>query len=126
MVLMLLALHAAIHSTAPGLGCRRSSITRLSAILSSPFSNATRFFKLVEKSISPRMALSVIAETCGFRFIMSAISSMHSILISVESISITASPNWLRRCASGTNAQSICCDAQNVCTSATSLKLLGK
>jgi hypothetical protein len=41
------------------------------------------------------MAASVMAATCGFRPCMSAISSMHSMVIRVESMSIATSLNSL-------------------------------
>ena len=54
---------------------------------SSPFNNATRSRKLSVKSISPRMARSVMAFTCSPTPARSASSSITSVSISVESIS---------------------------------------
>ena len=56
-----------------------------------PSSSATRRVRLSANSSSPRMAASVISDTCGFRPCMSAISSMHSMVIRVESMSIATS-----------------------------------
>ena len=54
---------------------------------SSPLSIATRRRKLSAKSISPRIALSVIARTSAPTPARSASSSITSVSISVESIS---------------------------------------
>ena len=53
-----------------------------------PLSRATRWRRLVLKSaISPRMVASVIAATSALRPTASAISSTHSMLMRVESMS---------------------------------------
>ena len=54
---------------------------------SSPFSKATRSLKLSRKSISPRIARSVISCTCSPTPARFASSSITSVSISVESIS---------------------------------------
>ena len=54
---------------------------------SSPLSRATRREKLSRKSISPRMALAVIARTSSPTPARSASSSITSVSISVESMS---------------------------------------
>ena len=54
---------------------------------SNPFNNATRSRKLSVKSISPRMARSVIAFTCSPTPARMASSSITSVSISVESMS---------------------------------------
>ncbi|MCY1512873.1 hypothetical protein D9M68_473490 [compost metagenome] len=81
-------LQAATSSVAPGLSFRRSSYTCCSAATGTPCSSATRRRRLSLKSlISPRIVASVIAATSAFLPTASAISSMHSMLISVESMS---------------------------------------
>ncbi|MNU03523.1 hypothetical protein D3C72_2475820 [compost metagenome] len=53
-----------------------------------PTNLSTRWRRLSLKSvISPRMVASVIAATSAFLPVASAISSMHSMVISVESMS---------------------------------------
>ena len=79
------------NSLAPKESKSLSSNTCCKAVASKPFNSATRCVKLSRKSNSPRMADSVIAATSFFKPCMSAISSMHSMVISVESISITKS-----------------------------------
>ena len=54
--------------------------------------NPMRRRRLSANSISPRIAASVIAATSALSPCMSAISSMHSIVISVESMSISTRP----------------------------------
>src|SRR5205085_4962438 len=55
---------------------------------------------------SPRMALAVTAATSVFMPCMSAISSMHSIVMSVESMSKATSRTRVRLRSRGTNAKS--------------------
>ena len=63
-----------------------SAMSRIT-LSSSPFSSATRRVKLSLKSISPRMALAVMAFTSSPTPARMASSSMHSVSISVESMS---------------------------------------
>ena len=78
----------AIHSSAPLFKKRRSVKTVSNAEVLIPFSKLTRCVREPSKSMSPRIADSVILATCGLMLFMSAISSMHSMPISVESISL--------------------------------------
>ena len=87
--------------SAPGLSLSLSSNTRSNTDVSSPLSKATRWRNDVSKLISPRIAASVIAETSGLALIKSAISSTHSILIKVESISVTSNLTSLGSNCSG-------------------------
>ena len=80
-----------------------SSIT----LASSPLSSATRRVKLSLKSISPRMALSVMAFTSAPTPALSASSSMHSAWISVESMSKQMSRRMRRYMSSFWNEKSI-------------------
>ena len=80
-----------------------SSIT----LASSPFSKATLRVKLSLKSISPRMALSVIALTSAPTPALSASSSIHSVCMSVESISKHISRRMRRYMSSFWNEKSI-------------------
>ena len=59
----------------------------------------TRSRRAPSKSSSPRMARSVISETCAFTPAKSASSSMHSTLMIVESMSAISSR--LRRPSTG-------------------------
>ena len=70
----------------PSVMGRFSAISRIT-LSSKPFSRATRSVKLSVKSISPRMARSVISLTLSPTPARSASSSIHSVWISVESIS---------------------------------------
>ncbi len=90
---------------APRDSCRRSSYTLCSAATSSPSRSATRRVRLSRKSISPRIAAPVMAATCGLMPIMSAISSMHSMVISVESMSIATSPHAVESLIPGDKAE---------------------
>ena len=65
---------------------RFSAMSRIT-LTSSPLSSATRLVKLSLKSISPRMALSVMAFTWSPTPARMASSSIHSVWMSVESIS---------------------------------------
>ena len=100
------ALSAPISSRAPGLSCSRSRYTVSSASALRPSSRATRRLSDSRKSISPRMAASVISATWAFLPHWSAISSMHSMSISVESMSVTNRPKSFRRRPAGTKAKS--------------------
>ena len=60
--------------------------------------------RLSLKSSSPFMAASVMVATSALKPFMSAISSMHSILIRVESISVMNTRMSVRRRPSGMNA----------------------
>ena len=65
----------------------RFSAISFITLSSSPFSKATRSVKLSMKSISPRIARSVISRTWSPTPARSANSSIHSVCINVESIS---------------------------------------
>lgn len=65
-------------------------------LASASFSVATRWRRLAVKSSSPRIARSVTSDTSSPVPASFAISSMHSIWIAVESISITSSPGVRR------------------------------
>jgi hypothetical protein len=96
---------ASIRS-APGDRHNRSAYTCSSALTGNPASSATRRRRLSGKSISPRIACAVIAATCGFSPCRSAISSMHSMVISVESMSIATSRTRSSNRSCGTRATS--------------------
>ena len=83
-----------------------SLATRSRALSSSPSSRATRARKLSLKSISPRMARSVIALTCSPTPASLANSSITSASISVESISNATSLRVRRYILSCWNARS--------------------
>ena len=72
--------------SAPSVMGRCSAMSCIT-LTSNPFNNATRSVKLSLKSISPRMARSVIFFTFSPTPARSASSSMHSVWMSVESIS---------------------------------------
>jgi diguanylate cyclase (GGDEF)-like protein/PAS domain S-box-containing protein len=87
---------ASMKASTPGLSCSRSSATACSADSGTPASRASLRLRLSLKLvISPRIAASVMAATSDRRPAASAISSMHSIEISVESMSKAASPKSL-------------------------------
>ena len=86
--------------------------------MGSPDSSATRRCRLSLKSISPRIADAVIAATSGLMPTMSAISSMHSIVISVESMSMATTRTRSRVRLEETNAMSIPNLAQSSATPA--------
>lgn len=87
---------AATSSCTPGVGSMRAS-TRANAATGTPRSASTRERRLVAKSTSPRIAASVAAATSGPRPASSAMSSMTSLRIRVESASRT-----MRKDAAGT------------------------
>ena len=61
-----------------------------------PFNVPTRRRKLCSKSNSPRIAAAVMVETSSPVPANFAISSIHSILIAVLSMSITSNPAWFK------------------------------
>ncbi len=79
-------LSTCIMRPTPSVMGRFSAISRIT-LSSSPLSRATRSRKLSQKSISPRMARSVMALTLSPTPARIASSSMTSVSISVESIS---------------------------------------
>ena len=101
-------LHSANKNSAPGESCNTFSYTSSNTRSSKPASKATRLRKDCSKSSSPRIDCSVIAATSSFSPTPAAISSTHSIVISVESISLTISPKSAKA-TSGNTAPSICC-----------------
>ncbi len=96
----------------PFVSVMRSSITCATTPASNPFNSATRSRSAGSKAISPRIARSVMAETCSFMPTRSASSSMHSCPIMVESIS--ARNSFLRRPASGWQTTSMGRTAERV------------
>ena len=91
-------LQAWINSAAPGLMRRRSTSTLSMSAMVTPRNKATRRRRLSLKSvISPRIAASVMAATSALRPTASAISSTHSMLMSVESMSKAMSLKSLSR-----------------------------
>ena len=115
---MAAALQPAISRSAPGDRRSFSSYTRASADSSTPASSATRRRRLWLKSSSPRIAASVIAAISALRPAASPSSSMHSIVIRVESMSIATSRRSARRSSPGIQAQSIARAAHHLPTSA--------
>ena len=110
-----LALAPAINSLAPRFRRKRSLKTPSSALSGTPFRRATRRRKLSLKSlISPRIAASVISDTSFFFPTASAISSIHSILIRVESISMANTLIWLGSKCLGKNPISVACKAHRL------------
>ena len=73
---------------------------------SSPLSSATRSVKLSRKSISPRIARSVMARTCAPTPARSASSSITSVSMSVESMSKQISLRLRRKMSSRWNEMS--------------------
>ncbi|CSF11562.1 Uncharacterised protein [Shigella sonnei] len=80
----------------PGISGRFSR-TCCRILASAPFSVATRLRRLAVKSSSPRIARSVTSATISPVPASLAISSIHSIWMAVESMSITSKPG-VRRC----------------------------
>lgn len=78
-------------SCKPGIqGMAAATSSRMAA--GAPFSRATRLRRLSANSSLPCMAAAVTAATCSPTPARRAISSMHSIWIAVESMSITSNP----------------------------------
>ena len=89
---------------APSFRRTRSLYARSSVASGKPLSKATRSRSAPSKGISPRMERSVIAAICGLMPAKSAISSMHSQPMIVESMS--AISRRLRRRSSATTLAS--------------------
>ncbi len=88
--------HSCNKNSAPSLNCKTRSYTVCRLLSDMPLSSATRLRSDCSKSNSPRMARSVISATCSFSPACAAISSIHSIVMSVLSMSLTInlmSPN---------------------------------
>ena len=85
-------LHSLKRYSAPGDSFSTWSYTSCSTLSGNPANRPTRLRSDCSKSNSPRMDCSVIAATCSFSPTPAAISSTHSMVISVESMSLTISP----------------------------------